>query len=141
MSYLISENEQAIFDHVVVKLAEQGCASVGPLGTCQYTDPEGRHCAAGWCLNEAGLAIVAEKEKLGGSSSILTFPEIVEGLSRPVKNLISDLQYVHDNAPSRGEWRSEMRVLAKKRGLGTEILEEKLTDEWIKGAWCPEEDY
>lgn len=136
--WMISENEQELFDHVVVKLCEQGKASVGPQGTCQYTDPQGNHCAAGWMLTPAGLKVASDLESEGGSVAISYFETtICKDLSERKLNFLQRMQRVHDNAPSRERWRSMMREVAKDYGLSAKVLEERLTDAWTQaGTWA-----
>ena len=131
--YLISTDQQVLFDTVVEKLAAQGRKSYLKGVGCQYLNPEGLRCAAGWCMTDAGIQVAHRDEEHGGSCRVdsLSF-----AIPDPVKDLLGALQSAHDGAHSRASLVRRLTEVAERRMLSTAKLQERMNDEWeLAGPW------
>lgn len=95
---------QQVFDHVVTSVLAQGyrCTDLG--GACAYHTPAGARCAVGWCLPEDVARAFAEYAADSVTSVVEDMPLADLGAPAWVRlhlDLLSDLQYAHDNAGIR----------------------------------------
>lgn len=115
LATLPNATAQEVFDWVAFNLLKQGEKSIGPSG-CQYRNPKGLKCAAGWCIGDSEYNPKWE----GTTWDSLYFQGKVPSSHH---YLIDRLQLsVHDFAIP-AEWKTRLFTVAKQFNLSPAILD------------------
>ncbi len=97
-----------LFQHVKTHLLNQRVKALHPLGqSCVYRDSKGLSCAVGCCIPDDYYSPDMEGEIVNYQLFTL-FPQL-EYL-RPYKNLLKELQAIHDGCPN-DEWPDALNLL------------------------------
>lgn len=136
-SDLISEDLQELFNHVVTKLVEQGKPSFNnDVGGCAYQGPEGRRCAAGWCMDDRTLARVHKLEENQGA---LDLHSLDLQITDDQRYFLQQLQDAHDNANTREDLVDRLTSVARHWRLDRAALHSKMPVSWqASGDWTQE---
>lgn len=124
---MASAVEQWVFDHSVTQLLRQGQRVIDtPPPYSTYHNGPDRHCAIGMLMNYHQRNTLFFGEFGWRNSQLDT---LLGAFSKP---LLRDLERVHDNY-TPNQWMTMFRVVAKKHGLSTRVLDE--VSPWPPQDW------
>lgn len=129
---LYTASPQEVFDFVVEKMKQQNWPSRSPVsGACAYNGPNGRHCAAGWCITDLSIPDECNSGSWGNIRSHL-FPKRDWSTT---DELLVDLQVAHDSAEPAPEnhFLREFLTRAKRIALKYHLNSEKCNVEENQG--------
>lgn len=114
--------EQEIFDTASKGMLKQGCRSLAPgfpHHTCVYRGDNNTKCAVGFILTDK--EVTEEVEAIGAVRDLYEANLLPERLI-PYKDLLSDLQRIHDNTELSGDalvnyWKEQLTILAERYNL------------------------
>ena len=116
LQHLCEEYEcQAVFDKVVKHLLTQKRRSEGKQG-CAYRGKGGGMCAVGCLISDKAYDPEIEGFAVREAKVLDTLAASGVPTYNKMKFLLTDLQYVHDDAPI-SLWRSRLQNLAKQHNL------------------------
>jgi hypothetical protein len=104
---------QRAFDHVYVKLKEQGTKSVDEKGNCAYRGENGLKCAAGHLCKDS----ITEHEGTSFDHIDNIYSYILDEFFGVDIVMVTDMQEAHDSFLGDYGWENEMKSIAKKYNL------------------------
>lgn len=109
--------KQEIFNIAAGGLLKQNKYSTDVMGQCAYRGIGNLKCAVGFLIPDDKYAPAMERY------SILTIPDLF-GLEhlKGHESFLVELQKIHDECPV-SEWNEELRLLAQRHTLSTEVLD------------------
>lgn len=107
--------KQEIFDRVCAHLLAQGRPSLDG-DACLYRGPDGHKCAVGCLIKDEFYSPDIEGLNVYQDSVIVALRCSIGQVSESARNLLSDLQAVHDDVDS-SFWALTLKKVARKRKL------------------------
>jgi hypothetical protein len=132
LDQLEAMTEQDLFDHSARCLLVQDRPCINVEGICDYSGPDGGHCAIGWLIPE----ILQNECRSGGGLETLCNhlstredddPKRLRWVLESHEHLFSAMQDAHDNAqgsilPWKIQWTEHLRLAAASLKLNFKVL-------------------